>query len=105
MEAVPSGVSAIARTRPERVAFVSGKRRTTYGEFDERTGRLALALRARGVEAGDRVAIMLPNDVAFFEVWAAAAKLDASVVLVNFHLKADELAYILEDSGARVLVA
>ncbi len=99
------GVSGFARTDPERVAFVAGERRTTYGELDERTSRLALALRERGVEPGDRVAIMLPNDVAFFEVWAAAAKLEASVVLVNFHLRADELAYILDDSRARVLVA
>ena len=105
MEPPSSGVSGFARTDPERVAFVAGERRFTYGELDDRTDRLAVALRARGVGAGDRVAIMLPNDVAFFEVWAAAAKLEASVVLVNFHLKADELAYILDDSGARVLVA
>ena len=105
MATPPSGVSGIARTDPERVAFVAGGRATTYRDLDDRSDRLALALRERGVEAGDRVAIMLPNDVAFFEVWAAAAKLEASVVLVNFHLKADELAYILDDSRARVLVA
>jgi long-chain acyl-CoA synthetase len=100
-----SGVSGFALSAPERVAFVAGVRHVTYGELDDRTNRLAFALRARGVQPGDRIAIMLPNDVAFFEVWAAAAKLDASVVLVNFHLKADELAYILDDSQARVLVA
>ena len=105
MELPSSGVSGFARTQPERVAFVSGERRITYGELDERTTGLALALRARGVGAGMRIAIMLPNDVPFFEAWAAAAKLEASVVLVNFHLKADELAYILADSEAKVLVA
>jgi long-chain acyl-CoA synthetase len=105
MEPPSSGVSGFARSAPERVAFVAGTRHVTYGELDDRTNRLAFALRARGVGAGDRIAIMLPNDVAFFEVWAAAAKLEAAVVLVNFHLKADELAYILDDSQARVLVA
>ncbi|MDQ1533342.1 MAG: long-chain acyl-CoA synthetase [Actinomycetota bacterium] len=105
MEPPSSGVSGFAATDPERLAFVAGGRRVTYGELDERTTRLAVVLRDLGVGAGDRVAIMLPNDVAFFEVWAAAAKLEAAVVLVNFHLKADELAYILEDSQARVLVA
>jgi long-chain acyl-CoA synthetase len=105
MEPPSYGPSGFARTDPQRVAFVAGERRTTYGEFDDRTSRLALTLRDRGVGAGDRVAVMLPNDVAFFEVWAAAAKLEASVVLVNFHLKVDELAYILDDSQARVLVA
>ena len=99
------GVSGVALADPGRIAFVAGERTASYGDLDARTERLALALRARGVEAGMRVAIMLPNDVAFFEVWAAAAKLEAMVVLVNFHLKADELEYILSDSQARVLVA
>ncbi len=105
MEPASSGVSGFGRDAPDRVAFVAGERRIGYGELDDRTNRLAYALRERGVEAGSRVAIMLPNDVAFFEVWAAAAKLEASVVLVNFHLKVDELAYILDDSQARVLIA
>jgi len=105
MRSVPSGLSGVAATDPERVAFVAGERRITYRDLDERTRALALALRARGVGPGDRIAIMLPNDVPFFEAWAAAAKLEAAVVLVNFHLRADELAYILEDSGARVLIA
>jgi long-chain acyl-CoA synthetase len=101
-----AGVSGFARRAPERVALVAGDpsaepRRVTYGELDARSNGLARSLRERG----DRIAIMLPNDVAFFEVWAAAAKLEASVVLVNFHLKADELAYILDDSQAKVLVA
>ena len=47
---------------------------------------------------------MLPNSVEFFEAWAGANKAGASVVLVNWHLKTDELAYILRDSGARALV-
>ena len=72
MAEAPSGVSGIARADPERVAFVAGERRVTYGELDERTSKLARALRERGVGAGTRVAIMLPNDVAFFEAWAAA---------------------------------
>ncbi|HEX4491973.1 MAG TPA: AMP-binding protein [Acidimicrobiia bacterium] len=105
MADAPSGLSGVAAADPQRLAFVSGDRHVTYGELDERTDRLARVLRTMGVVAGERIAIMLPNDVAFFEVWAAAAKLECAVVLVNFHLKADELAYILEDSGARVLVA
>ncbi len=47
---------------------------------------------------------MLPNSVAFFEVWAAVSKLQGAVVLVNTHLKPDEVAYIVEDSQAKVLV-
>jgi long-chain acyl-CoA synthetase len=93
------------RDQPGKPAFVEGERVTTYGEFGDRAGRLARVLAALGAGSGDRVAIMLPNSTAFFETWAAAAELHASVVLVNWHLKRDELAYILDDSGAKVLVA
>jgi long-chain acyl-CoA synthetase len=99
------GVSRHARAHPDQPAFVLGDQVRTYAEFDERTTRLAHALRRRGVTAGDRVAIMLPNGFEFFETWAAATKLAAPVVLVNWHLKADELSYILADSGASLIVS
>ncbi len=94
----------VART-PEKPALICGGDVRTFAEFDDRTTRLAHTLAARGVAAGDRVAIMLPNSIEFFEVWGAASKLHAPVVLVNWHLKRDELAYILEDSGTKLLVA
>ncbi len=99
------GISAHARATPDRPALIAGDTTRTFADFDERTTRLAHALERRGVAAGERVAIMLPNGIEFFETWAAATKLDAPVVLVNWHLKADELSYILEDSQARLLVA
>ncbi|MEX2267152.1 MAG: AMP-binding protein, partial [Acidimicrobiia bacterium] len=99
------GMTAWARTEPDRPAFFCGDDVRTYAEFDARTTRLAHVLAALGIGEGDRVAIMLPNSVEFFEAWAASNKLNASVVLVNWHLKTEELAYILEDSGSRVLVA
>jgi len=99
------GISAHAEATPDRPALIAGDTVRTYAEFDARTTRLAHALARRGVHAGARVAIMLPNGIEFFETWAAATKLDAPVVLVNWHLRADELAYILEDSDARLLVA
>lgn len=99
------GISAWAKAEPSRAAFLVDDRVVTYGAFDDRSTRLAHALAARGVDAGDRVAVMAPNSVEFFETWAAANKLGAAVVLVNWHLKADELAYILTDSSARALVA
>ena len=99
------GISAHARATPDRPTFVLGEQVRTYADFDDRTTRLARAFARRGVGSGDRVAVMLPNGIEFFEAWAAATKLDAPVVLVNWHLKADELGYILTDSGARLLVA
>jgi long-chain acyl-CoA synthetase len=99
------GISAHARATPDKPALILGDEVRTFAAFDERTSRLAEVLSAAGVGAGDRVAIMLPNGLEFFETWAAATKLDAPVVLVNWHLKAEELAYILTDSGAKLLVA
>ena len=98
------GPSAAAVRTPEKPAFIEHDLTISYVDFDARTDLIARGLAARGVGAGDRVAIMLPNSVAFFEVWAAVAKLQGSVVLVNTHLKADEVAYIVEDSAAKVLV-
>ena len=98
------GISTWAREEPDRPAFFEGDRVLTFVEFDERTTRVAHAMQARGVGPDDRVAIMLPNSIEFFEAWAGANKVGAAVVLVNWHLKADELAYILSDSGARLLV-
>jgi long-chain acyl-CoA synthetase len=98
------GPSAQAARTPDKPAFVDRDLVVTYVDFDARTDLLARGLRARGVEAGDRVAVMLPNSVEFFEVWAAVAKLQGAVVLVNTHLKSDEVSYIITDSGAKVLV-
>jgi long-chain acyl-CoA synthetase len=99
------GITAHARATPDRPALVLGDEVRTFAAFDDRTSRLAQALGDAGVQAGDRVAVMLPNGLEFFEAWAGATKLAAPVVLVNWHLKAEELAYILTDSGARLLVA
>jgi long-chain acyl-CoA synthetase len=98
------GLATAVRERRDHPAFVEGERVVTFGDFAVRVQRAARLLAARGVEPGDRVAIMLPNSIAFFEVWAAAGELGASVVLVNSHLKRDELEYILQDSQAKTLV-
>jgi long-chain acyl-CoA synthetase len=99
------GITAHARATPDKPALVIGDEVRTFAAFDERTTRLARGLERAGVGPGDRVAVMLPNGLEFFEAWAAATKLGAPVVLVNWHLTAGELGYILADSGARLLVA
>src|SRR5215471_8861610 len=94
------GITAHARATPEQPALILGDEVRTFAGFDDRTSRLAQALADAGVDAGDRVAVMLPNGLEFFEAWAAATKLGAPVVLVNWHLKAEDLPYILTDSCA-----
>ena len=99
------GLVAHARLRPEKVALVSGEERLTYGELNASVNRLVRVLDAAGVGAGQRVALMVRNSFPFFQVGQAAAKLRATVVPINFHLKHEEIAYIIDDSDARAFVA
>jgi long-chain acyl-CoA synthetase len=99
------GISAHARTHPDKPALIDDDRVVTYGELDDRSTRLAHALAARGVTPRRRVAVMLPNSAEWFEAATAVSKLDAALVPVNWHLRAEELHFILEDADAAVLVA
>ena len=98
------GLAANAAERPEHPALVCGVQRLTYGGLDALANRTANALAARGLAAGGRVALLLPNGVEFFAVTNAAAKLGALAVPINYRWRRDELGYVLADSGATVLV-
>ncbi len=65
---------------------------------------LANALRARGLQHGDRLAVLMTNSIEMIEVMFAGWRLGAIVVPVNFRLVADEVAFILGDCGASVIV-
>ena len=100
-------VSHIARHAYEKpsgvyLRFEGGS--VTWAQLHERVSGLAAALRERGVRAGDRVAIMMTNRPEFLETMFAASAVGAIVVPVNFRLAPDEIAYILTDSGASLLV-
>ena len=84
--------------------IVSGDREIPQAELEERAARAASGLHRLGVREGDCVALLLRNDVAFFEASLAANALGAYAVPINWHLKADEAGYILRDCAAKVLV-
>lgn len=111
------GYADTVATRRDHAAVLSDDRAVSYGELDERADRLAEvlasglghstqagALESPGLAEGDRLAVMLPNSVEFFDCMAATAKLATSALNLNWHLRADEVAWILDDSGARALV-
>lgn len=77
-----------------------GDRARTQDEAMERASRIAAGLRGLGVSPGDRVAVVLRNDIEFVEVSIAIALLGAVPVPVNWHWKGAELAYLLTDCGA-----
>jgi len=93
-----------ARMSPGRTAFVYEDRAVTYAEFHERVMRLASRLRAAGVAPGDRVAYLGKNHVAFAESMFATHALGAIFVPLNFRLAAPEIDYMLENSGAVLLI-
>jgi long-chain acyl-CoA synthetase len=84
--------------------IISGDRSIGYPEIHARIARVATGLQALGLRDGAPVAMMLRNDFAFFEAAGAAAALGSPVVPINWHLKAEEVGYILADSGAEILV-
>lgn len=99
-----AGLIAHARLRPDQIALRLGDETRTYAELDDRARRAAHALHALGVRRGDRVAIMVPNSIEFFEAAHGAGRLGGIVVPVNMHFKADEAGWIVADSGATAVV-
>jgi len=84
---------------------ISGARETSRDAIMERAGRAASGFAALGIAAGDAIAVVLRNDFPFFEVSYAAQRLGAYCVPVNWHGKTPEIAYVLQDCGAKVVVA
>ena len=88
-----------------REAVVDGDARLTYEQFVERCDRWSAALQALGVRPGDRVVYIAPNTRAQLESFYAVPQIGAVLVPVNFRLTADDFAYIINHSGARVVCA
>ena len=82
-----------------------GSRRRTGGQIMENAARAAAGLRGMGVHPGDVIAVLLRNDFPFLEASQAAGRLGAYPVPVNWHSAPREAAFIIADSGAKVLIA
>jgi len=93
------------RVFPNKIAVVYGDRRWTYAQFAERVGRFAGALKRAGVVPGDRVAVLAPNVPEILEAHFAVLRAGAVLVAINTRLNAAEIGYILNHSGARVVIA
>ena len=94
-----------ASRHPHKDALLFGETRVTYAELWTEARRYATVLRDRGIGPGDRVALLMPNVPDFPRVYYAALSLGAVVVPVHALLVGREIAYVLADSGAKVLIA
>jgi fatty-acyl-CoA synthase len=90
--------------QPDATALRFLGRTTTWGELDARVRALAGALNRRGVSFGDRVLILMLNRTEFIETVLAANLLGAIAVPVNFRMTPPEIAFLVGDCGARVVV-
>ena len=93
-----------AQVWPEKTAVIYGRRRLTYSELAAEVSRAARALRAAGVEPGDRVAYLMPNLPELLIAHFAVPLAGGVLVAMNTRLVAEEMSFILRHSGARLLV-
>src|SRR5947209_5765640 len=94
-----------AARRPDAVALRHREREVTYSQLEERSNRLAQALLSAGVAGGDRVAYLGRAAPEAVELLFAASKIGAVIVPLNWRLSPRELAGVLEDSRAPLLIA
>lgn len=94
----------VADVVPDRLALVAGDQRRTYHELEDRTNRLAHALAARGIEAGEHVAIIAYNRIEWIESMLACFKLRAVPININFRYVAEELHYVLDNADVIAVI-
>ncbi|OCK61498.1 AMP-binding protein [Bradyrhizobium sp. LMTR 3] len=94
-----------ARRTPDRCALKYRGEDVSYATFDDRIRRVGGWLAARGIGPGDVVAVLMQNSTAFLELAFAASHIGAVFLPINYRLSADEVGYIVANSGARILIA
>ncbi len=90
---------------PHKQAIVCGGKRWTYEEFCNRVNRLAHRLKGFGIKKDDKVAVLHPNCHIFLEAYYAIPQIGAVSVPINYRLSPREIAFILQDSESRILIA
>ena len=88
----------------DSVALVDARRTLTYGELDERAGRVAAGLRAAGLRPGDRVLALVPSGIETYEVLLGCARAGLVFVPVNWRLAEAEMRAVAEDAAPSALV-
>ena len=91
------------RLYAQREAVIDGDLRLTYEQFLARCDRWSASLQKMGIQRGDRVAYIAPNTHAQLESFYAVPQIGAVLVPINYRLTAEDFAYIVNHSGARVL--
>ena len=94
-----------ARIQPDGMAIASSTGDRTFAELNANANRVVRALRARGIGAGDSLSLVCSNRPEFPEILAACLRMGVRSTPVNWHLTGDEMAYIIDNSEAKVIIA
>src|SRR6266436_8770008 len=94
-----------ARRTPERCALKYRGEEISYAAFDQRIQMVGGWLASRRIGEGDVVAALMKNSAAFLDIAFAASHIGAVFLPINYRLASEEIAYIVENSGARILIA
>ncbi|MCX5207172.1 acyl-CoA synthetase [Streptomyces sp. NBC_00237] len=105
-ERPPNGFWAQAAADPDRTVLTDPEgAHWTASQLHANANQLVHGLRAAGLSRGDSFAVVLPNGVAFLTAYLAASQAGLYLVPVNHHLTGPEIAWIVSDSAAKVLIA
>ncbi|WP_342514578.1 long-chain-fatty-acid--CoA ligase [Sporosarcina sp. FSL K6-1522] len=88
---------------PEQEILTFGDERQTYSQLMDNTGSLAAALASSGIGQGDRIGLIATNCSEMIEIFFAAFQLGAVIVPINYRAKVDELSFMIQDAGIKVL--
>src|SRR5216684_6331819 len=97
-------VSAAAAGNPDGEALVCGSKRMSWREVAQQSAKVAAGLRKLGLQSGDRIALLLGNRIEFVLALFGAAHLGAVTVLLSTRQQKPEIAYVLNDCGATLLI-
>jgi long-chain acyl-CoA synthetase len=97
-------ISAAAARNPDGEALVCGERRMSWREVEQQSAQVAAGLGKMGLQCGERVALLLGNRIEFVLAMFGAAKLGAITVLLGTRQQKPEIAFVLADCGAKLLI-
>ena len=97
-------VSDAAARNPDGEALVCGIMRMTWREVTQRSAQISAGLRKMGLQSGDRIALLFGNRIEFALAMLGAAHLGAVTVILSTRQQKPEIAYVLADCGARLLI-
>jgi fatty-acyl-CoA synthase/long-chain acyl-CoA synthetase len=98
------GIAKIAERQPDKPALIMNEVKVTFRKLNEETNALAHAFLEMAITPGDRICMLFYNSPEIMKTWTAAGKISVTPIALNYRFKADELAFIINDSQSRLLI-